>query len=88
MKELRTLYIVVDTRGFAKTPGSGKPRFVPGITGLGRSSADPISPEDKVLRAAFKKSLMAQYHHAWRLKQVIDKEVFQWNCGKPGGEPL
>jgi len=31
---------------------------------------------------------MAQYQHAWRLKQIIDKEVRQWNREKFGGELL
>lgn len=68
IKEMRTLYIVLNMRGFHKTSGLTKPRLVLGTTGLGRSPADPSNPGDLVTQATFKKSLIAQYQHAWRLK--------------------
>ena len=40
IKEMRTLYIVLNMRGFHKTSGLTKPRLVLGTTGLGRSPAD------------------------------------------------
>ncbi|PVH78765.1 hypothetical protein DL98DRAFT_533670 [Cadophora sp. DSE1049] len=86
LKELKTLYIVVDMRGFTKKSGAEKPRFVPGASGMGKSTPDHGAPQDVIGEAAFKKSFMAQYHHAWRLKSLIVREVRDWNNGVFGGK--